>query len=112
MKKMIVALLCAVMIFMSMSTSYAERGDWRGGIRERIHEDQQRIERGLHRGSLTEHEAERLNRELAGIIHKMDRMRNDDGRLDREERERINRALDRMDRAISREKRDSERRRY
>ncbi len=121
MKKMIVAVLCAVMLFASMSIGYAERGDWRGGpgyaergewrggIRERVHEDQQRIERGLRHGSLTEREAERLNRELAGILHKIDRMR-DDGHLDRRERERINHDLDRMDRDISREKRDRERR--
>ncbi|MFH0781181.1 MAG: hypothetical protein V2B20_04390 [Pseudomonadota bacterium] len=111
MKKMVFAVMFAVMLFATMSTSYAERGDWRGGIRERIHEDQQRIERGLRHGSLTQREAERLNRELAGILHEMDQMRSD-GHLDRRERERINRDLDRMDRHITREKRDRERSRY
>ncbi len=101
----------AAIYFAGMAPSYAERGDWHGGIRSRIHEDQQRIERGIERGSLTRHEAKRLQRELGHVLDKIDRMKQD-GRLDHRERERINRDLDRLDRDITREKRDDERRRY
>jgi hypothetical protein len=111
MKKVVVAIMFAIMLFATMATSYAERGDWHGGIRSRIHEDQQRIERGIERGSLTRHEARRLQRELGDILDKIDRMK-EDGRLDRRERERIDRYLDRLDMDITREKRDDERRRY
>lgn len=109
MRKMVFAGVFVIMSFAAMSICYADRGDWRGGIRDRIYEDQQRIERGLHRGSLTEYEAEKLNRELARILHRMDRMK-EDGHLDRHERNRINRELDRLDGEIVREKRDRERR--
>lgn len=111
MKKVVFIIMFAAIFFAGMATSYAERGEWHGGIRSRIQEDQQRIERGIERGSLTRHEARRLQRELGHILDKIDRMRQD-GHLDRRERERINRDLDRLDRDITREKRDDERRRY
>lgn len=111
MKKAVFAVMFAIMFFATMATSYAERGDWHGGIRSRIHEDRERIERGIERGSLTRHEARRLNRELESILDKLDYMRQD-GHLSERERRRINRDLDRLDMDIRREKRDNERRRY
>ncbi len=111
MKKVVFIILFATIIFAGMATSYAERGDWQGSIRSRIHEDQQRIERGIERGSLPRHEARKLQGELRHILDKIDRMRQD-GHLDHRERERINRDLDRLGRDIAREKRDDERRRY
>ncbi len=111
MKKVVFIIMFAAIFFAGMATSYADRGEWHGSIRSRIHEDQQRIERGIERGSLTRHEARKLQRELGRILNKIDRMRQD-GRLDRWERERINRDLDRLDGEITREKRDDERRRY
>ncbi len=109
MKKMVFAMMFAIMLFATMATSYAERGDWHGGIRSRIIEDQERIERGVEHGSLTRHEARMLQRELGDILDKIDRMKAD-GRLDPREREIINRNLDRLDRDITREKRNDQRR--
>lgn len=111
MKKMVFAVMFAMMLFATMATSYAERGDWRGGIRSRIHEDQQRIEWGIESGALTRHEARRLRRELATILDKIDYMKQD-GHLSSRERKRINRDLDRLEMDIRREKYDAERRRY
>lgn len=84
-------------------------GDWHGSIRERIRIDRERIERGIERGSLTRHEARRLEAELDGILDRIDWMRRD-GHLNEREREAIHRELDRLDQDITREKRDSERR--
>jgi hypothetical protein len=105
MKKLAIAVMVAVMLFGTIAISYADREDWRGGIRTRIHEAQERIERG----SLTRHEAKRLNEELDRILDKIEHMKAD-GRLNPREREIINRDLNRLDRDISREKHDRERR--
>jgi hypothetical protein len=110
MKKVTFALIVAVMLFGAIATGYAERGDWHGGIRTRIHAAHERIDRGIERGSLTRHEAQRLKEELNGILRKIDRLKAD-GRLDPREREIINRDLDRLDRDIYREKHDNDRRR-
>jgi hypothetical protein len=111
MKKLILAVLFAVMMLGTITISQAEPGDWRGGIRSRIHEEYQRIEMGIERGSLSRHEARMLKGELDGIIEKIDRMR-EDGHLSHREREIIDHDLDRLHRDISREKRDDNRRRY
>ena len=111
MKKVVVAILSAIMLFATTPISYGESGDWHGGIRSKIYEEQQRIDRGVERGSLTRREARRLQRELGDILDKIDRMK-DDGRLDRRERERIHRDLNRLSREITEEKRDSQRRGY
>ena len=105
MKKVIVAVICAVFVFGTIATGYAEQGDWRGGIRARIQEERQKIDRGIERGTLTRHEADRLNAELGTILDKIDRMRAD-GYLSPGERDQINNDLDRLDRDIAREKRD------
>jgi hypothetical protein len=111
MKKVIVAILSAIMLFATTPVSYGENSDWHGGIRSRIYEEQQRIDRGFDRGSLTRREARRLQRELGDILERIDRMRSD-GRLDRRERDRIHRDLNRLSRQITVEKRDSQRRGY
>ncbi len=80
---------------------------WHGGIRDRISEANRRIDRGIERGSLTRHEARKLNDELNGILNKIDRMKAD-GHLDEREREKINRDLDRLDKDIDREKHDDD----
>lgn len=109
MKKAIFAIMCVLMLFGMVTTGHANFGEWRGGIRARIHEAEERIDRGIERGVLTRHEAKRLHRELSGIFYKIDRMK-EDGHLSERERDVINRDLDRLDRDISREKHDSERR--
>ena len=105
MKKVILAVICAVFVFGTLATGYAEQGDWRGGIRSRIQEAKQKIDRGIERGTLNKHEARKLNNELSIILNKIDRMKAD-GRLSQRERDKINRDLDRLDRDIAREKRD------
>lgn len=109
MKKVLCAMICAVVLFGLAAMGYAERGDWHGGIRDRIREAKQSIDRGIERGRITRQEAQKLNGELDEIVAKIDRMKGD-GRLDEREREKINRDLDRLDRDIKREKRDDDRR--
>ena len=107
MKKMMLAVICAVFVFGAIATGYAEQGDWRGGIRARIQVSKQRIDKGIERGTLTRHEADRLNEELGDILDKIDRMKAD-GYLSQGERDNINKDLNRLDRDIFKEKHDAE----
>jgi hypothetical protein len=109
MKKMAVAVILIVMSFGTIAVCDAREADRRGGIPDRIDVEYERIERGVERGALTRPEAHRLRGELKQILYKIDRMKRD-GYLDPREREIINRKLDRLDRDITREKKDSERR--
>ena len=109
MKKLMLFLIVTGMMFGTIAIGHAEDWQWRGSIRDRIRMDNQRIEQGIERGSLTRHEARRLQDELDSILDKIDRMKQD-GYLDEREREVINRDLDRLDRDIRREKRDDDRR--
>jgi ribosomal protein S20 len=106
MKKMMVAVICAVLVFGTIATGYAEQGDWRGGIRSRIQESKQKIEQGIERGSLNRNEADRLHSELGAILNKIDRMKAD-GYLSQGERDNVKNDLDRLDRDIFKEKHDS-----
>jgi septal ring factor EnvC (AmiA/AmiB activator) len=106
MKKVILAVICAVFVFGTITTGYAEQGDWRGGIRSRIQESKQKIVQGIERGSLNRHEADKLNAELGTILNKIDRMKAD-GYLSQGERDNINNNLDRLDRDIFKEKHDN-----
>jgi len=106
MKKMMLAVICAVFVFGTIATGYAEQGDWRGGIRSRIQESKQKIEQGIERGSLNRHEADRLHSELGAILNKIDRMKAD-GYLSQGERDNVKRDLDRLDRDIFNEKHDT-----
>ena len=93
MKRMMVFLMFAAMMFGTLATANAEQGDWRGGIRSRIQEARQKINKGIERGTLDRREAGRLNKELGNILNKIERMK-EDGRLSLREREKINRNLD------------------
>ena len=73
-------------------------------IDSRIRQANERIDRNLERGALTRHDARRLRDELNGIRDTEARMRSD-GRLDRREREILDRKLDRLNKEISAEKR-------
>jgi ribosomal protein S20 len=106
MKMMMLALICAVFVFGTTATGYAEQGDWRGGIRTRIQESKQKIDQGIERGSLNRREADRLHSELGVILNKIDRMKAD-GYLSQGERDNIKNDLDRLDRDIFKEKHDS-----
>ena len=79
-------------------------------IHERMDQMEVRIERGIKRGDLTRREAEGLRKELREIKQRERRMR-DDGRLSERERNALHADLDRLDRHITREKRDDETRR-
>lgn len=107
MKKVLFVVMCAVMLFGMIAIGYAEREDWRGGIRTRIHEAKQRIEQGIENGSLTRYETKKLKGELDSILRKIDRMK-EDGHLSQREREKINHDLDRLDRDITKEKRNDD----
>jgi septal ring factor EnvC (AmiA/AmiB activator) len=106
MKKVMLAVICAVFVFGSIATGYAEPGDWRGGIRSRIQDSQQKIVQGVDRGTLNRHEADKLNAELGAILNKIDRMKAD-GHLSHGERDNINNDLNRLDRDIFKEKHDA-----
>jgi len=105
MKRVILAVICAVFVFGTMATGHADQGDWRGGIRSRIQESKQKIEQGIERGTLNRHEADKLNAELGTILNKIDRMKAD-GYLSQGERDNINNDLNRLDRDIFKEKHD------
>jgi len=106
MRKLMLAVICAVFVFGTIATGYAEQGDWRGGIRSRIQISKQKIDQGIERGSLNRHEADRLHSELGAILNKIDRMKAD-GYLSQGERDTINSDLDRLDRDIFKEKHDA-----
>lgn len=107
MKKMMLAVICAVFVFGTISIGYTEQGDWRGGIRSRIEASKQKINQGIERGTLNRHEADKLNAELGDILNKIDRMKAD-GSLSQWERDNINNDLDRLDRDIFKEKHDAQ----
>ena len=106
MKRVLMAVICTVFVFGTITAGYAEQGDWRGGIRSRIQESQQKIDQGIERGSLNRNEADKLKAELGAILNKIDRMKAD-GYLNPGERDNINRDLDRLDRDIFKEKHDA-----
>lgn len=106
MKKLFLAAMCAVFVFGTIATGYAEQADWRGGIRSRIQASQQKINQGIERGTLNRYEADKLNAELGTILNKIDRMKAD-GSLSQRERDNINNNLDRLDRDIFKEKHDA-----
>ena len=107
MKKMMLAVICAVFVFGTITMGYAEQGDWRGGIRSRIEVSKQKIDQGVQRGSLNRHEADRLHAELGDILNKIDRMQAD-GSLSQWERDNIKNDLDRLERNIFNEKHDAQ----
>lgn len=107
MKKIVAAVMCTLMLLGTLSLGYAQQGDWRGGIRSRIHEARTSIMIGIDNGTLTRREARQLNGELDYILDRIDRMRSD-GHLSRGERERVNYDLDKLERNIRREKHDDD----
>ncbi len=121
MKKVLLALVCAGMVLGTTVANadrderygyggapHGEGGGWHSGIRARIHEAQERIERGVEQGRLSHRDAHRFREELRGIEETFVRMR-EDGPLDYEEQGRIHRALGRLNAEISMEKREHDR---
>jgi septal ring factor EnvC (AmiA/AmiB activator) len=103
-----VAFFCACwMVAGSADLSYAQR---QSSIRERIEQQQVRIEDGIRSGSLTRKEAAKVQKELDEVRRARAKMHDDDGRISHKERERLNNRLDKVERLISREKHDSQKR--
>jgi hypothetical protein len=75
-----------------------------GGINRRQDHQRDRIRNGIRSGELTRREAGRLIYQQRRIEAYERRSRLDDGRLDRHERRRLNRMLDRSSRDIYRQK--------
>jgi septal ring factor EnvC (AmiA/AmiB activator) len=102
-KRLIV--LFAVLVLSLTTFCYAEGQ----GIHQRVRVAHDRIDRGVHSGSLTREEAHSLKNQLNSIRDDEARMKAD-GRLTHHERERLERELDRLERHISRAKRNDNRR--
>jgi hypothetical protein len=82
-------------------------------INRREHSQRNRIREGIRSGELTRREAGRLIHQQRRIESYERRSRLDDGRLDRNERRRLDRMLDRSSRDIYRQKNDrQDRNRY
>ena len=81
-----------------------------GNINRREDSQRVRIQEGIRSGKLTKKEAARLINQQNRIEVYETRSRMDDGRLDRQERRRLNRMLDRSSHNIYREKHDSQHR--
>lgn len=77
-------------------------------INQRQNQQQQRIAKGIASGSLTAHEAARLERQQAGIARYEARSRADGPGLTRAERVRIEAMQDRASISIARQKRDGQ----
>jgi septal ring factor EnvC (AmiA/AmiB activator) len=79
-------------------------------VDERVGHMEARIERGIKSGDLTRREADGLRTELREIKRREHRMR-EDGRLSERERAKLHEELDRLERHITREKNNDQRRR-
>ncbi|MEI6258478.1 MAG: hypothetical protein WCR46_01050 [Deltaproteobacteria bacterium] len=79
------------------------------GIHQRVMVAHDRIDRGVHSGSLTREEAHSLRNQLNSIRDDEARMKAD-GRLSHHERDRLERELDQLERHIYRAKRNDNRR--
>jgi hypothetical protein len=101
MKKMMFLAMCAVMLLGTLATGYAEQGDWREVTRSRIEDSQLKIEQGIEGGTLNMVEGRKLDKELRKILSRIDSMKSD-GRLSPDERDKINRKLDKLDSDIAR----------
>ena len=104
----LLALFCACwMVAGSADLSYAQS---QSSIRERIEQQQVRIDDGIRSGSLTRREAAKVQKELDEVRRARAKMHDDDGRISHKERERLNKKLDKVEHMISREKHDSQKR--
>ncbi|HJU03592.1 MAG TPA: hypothetical protein VJ692_00465 [Nitrospiraceae bacterium] len=78
------------------------------GIDQRMQNQEQRIQQGIDSGQLTEREAGRMNRHM-DRVEKAEARAKADGQVTRQERKRMKRALNHNSRAIYREKHDRQR---
>ena len=91
----LLTLSTVVLVLLGLMISVA----FAAGIRERIGEQQRRIDQGVSSGQLTRQEADTLQDNLSWIRYELARM-NDDGRLTPGERSRLDGLLDRNNNMI------------
>jgi polyhydroxyalkanoate synthesis regulator phasin len=102
MKAKRIIVILAVLVLGFSTFSFAE------GIDYRVRQAHEQIERGIKSGALTRDEARRLENELNSVLDDEARMKAD-GRLNRYERERLEKELDRLERYIASLKSDDDR---
>jgi polyhydroxyalkanoate synthesis regulator phasin len=106
MNKRLIALILGFAIIMTAAIASA-------GVFDREIADQQRlIDRGTASGKLTHHEAEVVQDNLNYVRNKLDSYKGNDGKLDRRERTRLERMLQRNDRMIRKLKNNAVQRAY
>ena len=111
--------LLAVFVLGFATFSYAQERDQRGrnaqesqgiqGIDQRLRNAHAGIDRGIQYGSLTREEANRLKSQLNSVRDDEARMKAD-GRLTHQERQRLEKKLDRLEKRISQLKHNDNRR--
>jgi hypothetical protein len=92
-KKLIALVLCICFILIA-AMAFA------GPFDREIADQQRRIDRGKASGQLTHQEAAIVQDNLNHVRGKLDQYRGNDGRLDRRERDRLGKMLQRNDRMI------------
>jgi hypothetical protein len=80
---------------------------WAGPYDRQIADQQRSIDRGIASGKLTHHEAGIVQDNLNHIKGRLDQFRGNDGRLDRQEKAKLERMLQRNDRMIRKMKNNS-----
>jgi TolA-binding protein len=106
MTKRALAILLGLIILLAATLA------WAGPYDRQIADQQRSIDRGIASGKLTHHEADIVQDNLNHVRQQLDRSRQNDGRLDRREREKIERMLQRNDRMIRKMKNNSIQRVY
>jgi hypothetical protein len=94
MNKKLIALILGIAIIMTAALAFA------GPFDREIADQQRRIDQGKASGQLTHHEAAIVQDNLNHVRGKLDQYRGNDGRLDRRERARLEKMLQRNDRMI------------
>lgn len=107
MKRTIVSLLCSAALCVTIIPINAVAAKNKATLRERNHNQQERIEQGVKSGELTRRETLRLEKEEARIRTDED-LAKADGKITAEERERLNKELDKASHNIYEEKHDAE----
>ena len=104
MKKLIMGILAGALL---VGTAAAQ-DDKQGKIQERKEKQQERIAKGIEKGSLTPTEAARLERKEAKLNKEIRRDRKDGGGLINKEKAKINRQQNKLSKQIAKQKRDAQ----
>jgi len=104
MKKLIMGILAGALL---VGTAAAQ-DDKQGKIQERKEKQQERIAKGIEKGSVTPTEAARLERKEAKLNKEIRRDRKDGGGLTNKEKAKINRQQNKLSKQIAKQKRDAQ----